>query len=95
MNVKDLNTDEDINLNIFPNPANKHSIIRFTLPDEKFISLNLVDITGKTVKTIANGVTTQGLHRYEVDLSDVCPGIYFCKFADGRSSITKKLIVTK
>ncbi len=55
------------NLSIYPNPTNSKLALNIT---EKVKSINIIDLTGKTVKTITPSNNT-------LDVSDLVQGIYF------------------
>lgn len=83
---------------IYPNPALTSLTCKFDLDQEKHIEIQLVDITGKIVRTCLNETLTKGDHTFQVDLKDnagqqLKPGIYFVQYRTDNVLETKKLIV--
>ncbi|MEA2041036.1 MAG: T9SS type A sorting domain-containing protein, partial [Bacteroidota bacterium] len=94
-------TEEDpaaavVNLNensfkIYPNPA-KNSV-NIELPagyTEK--EIQILDVTGKEVQVISNEEISPS---FEVNVSNLKAGVYFCKFNINNSTITKRLVINK
>jgi hypothetical protein len=79
--VEDL---KNLNLAIYPNPANDHLAIRNTGNEEQ--TLVLTDLAGRNLKTIA----AQGNSTTTIDLSNLAPGLYLLLGADGR--FTQKVV---
>ena len=79
---------------IWPNPINDYGYIGFTLFEPGKISLELIDIAGRKIKTENFGLKTQGEHAVALDLSTVSEGnyIYILKNS-GQQFATGKVIV--
>jgi hypothetical protein len=79
---------------IWPNPMNDYGYIGFTLFDAGEISLEIIDIAGRKIKTENFGFKKQGEHAKEIDLSTFSEGnyIYILKNS-GRQFATGKVIV--
>ncbi len=81
-----------------PNPFSNSTIISFSLSQLEKISLKIFDITGRIVKTIADGEMQEGVQQIEWNATDekgnvVDAGIYFLKLEIGNYSETKKLVI--
>jgi hypothetical protein len=75
----------------YPNPADQYTIINLGQASERNLTLNVVDITGKSVlmKTISKGSTQETLNT-----QDLSQGIYQYFLSDGsKISTAKKLVV--
>ncbi|HFC00174.1 MAG TPA: T9SS type A sorting domain-containing protein, partial [Phaeodactylibacter sp.] len=70
------------NLSIYPNPTNAQVIIE---SDKQIEAITVLDIMGKTVKTIVEPTNT-------VNLSDLTKGIYFLKIQIDNTLVSKKII---
>lgn len=79
---------------VFPNPASSSVMIRYTLPAESTVSIELVDLLGRPVKTMADGKQLlPGRYEQPESLSGISPGLYFIKIRiNGTEQITKFLI---
>lgn len=79
----------------FPNPNSGFATIRFELPASQNVSLELVNMYGQQVGTLASGNFAAGSHNLDVNTSDLAAGIYFYNLKAGDQVLTKKMIVTK
>ena len=56
---------------IYPNPINHHATLEYTLQNAEVISIQLLDMQGRTVQTfIAGQVQAAGAHRLTIDLPE-------------------------
>ncbi len=79
----------------FPNPFNPTTTIKYSLPQNSFVSLKVYDITGKEVANLVNEQELIGNHSVEFNASSLASGIYFYRIKTGNYSDTKKLILLK
>ena len=77
---------------IYPNPAQRTANINIDLKSEENVSLQIVDLTGKMVKTINFG-KLNGAYILPIDLADMKAGMYFVNLWIGNQTITQKLMV--
>ena len=81
---------QDIEFQIFPNPAKN----KFKISSSEFLTTNcnldLHDLFGKTLIEKQIPVGTKNI---EIDVSDLASGVYFCTMKTDRKSSTKKLII--
>jgi hypothetical protein len=83
-----------------PNPFRTHLAIRYSLATEGRVTLRVHDLTGRVVRTLADGVMRLG--RYSVNWSgtddrgrELARGVYFCRFAAGDYRATEKLVLQR
>ncbi len=83
-----------------PNPARGATFARFDLPDPARVNIAIVDVAGRTVRTLMDGRTLPaGTHRAEWDGRDgsgtrVPAGVYFYRFhANGHASVRRLAIL--
>ncbi len=94
--VEDENAVSDtLFIDIYPNPFNSMSLIRLNIPEESKIELNIFDITGQLVRSIANDDGVMGLRQYNWDGTDnfnttLASGVYLVHVKI-RSSSTGKV----
>jgi len=80
----------------YPNPFNPETTIQFTIDtghDE--ISLNMFDISGRWVETLAVGFMKPGKHKIRWYAGDHPSGIYFAVLQSGVRIQTTKLVLIK
>lgn len=87
--------EREIDVQVSPNPAQEHVLVRFKLPESKKISLSLTDITGKQItrKEMENEVA--GNHSIEVrGLENYPRGLYFLNVVVDNFTITRKIVLS-
>jgi hypothetical protein len=80
------------NLMLYPNPASENVTIEFNSLMSSTVKMELVDITGKTIK-IVNVSAISGDYKYTMNTVDIAKGIYFLKISFDKSIGIKKLVV--
>lgn len=66
----------------YPNPFNPSTNIKFALPEDGYVYLNVYDVTGRTVARLVNGqYYSIGTYNYLFDAAqyNIASGIYFYK----------------
>jgi hypothetical protein len=84
----------------YPNPFNPVTTIKYSIPEDAFISLQIFVITGKKIRNLENSYKEAGYHEAEFNASDVASGLYLYKLEarskDGRIySDSKKMSLVK
>ena len=59
----------------------------------KDVEINIVDMIGKKVLTVYNGIASEGTNNYNVNTSEISKGVYFINVVTEGKSISKKLII--
>ena len=78
---------------IYPNPVSGSVTISFTLSEQSQVVIQVLDITGRYVATVANDIFEDESSEVSWDASALNPGIYFLSMKTGNYSITKKISV--
>jgi len=84
-----------------PNPFGARTTIGFDLARREQVTLRIYDVTGRLVRTLANGgVLESGSHRVEWDGRDeggaqLGAGLYFCRLAAGPVSETRRMVLAR
>ncbi|MCF7919650.1 MAG: M20/M25/M40 family metallo-hydrolase [Candidatus Cloacimonetes bacterium] len=84
----------------YPNPFNPQTAISFALPQAAEISLNIYNLKGQKVKTLAKGYYVSGKHLLNWQGDDdsrnpVASGIYFYKLQADGISVSSKMVLLK
>jgi hypothetical protein len=87
-------------LYINPNPASDGTSINFNLKETAKTKIEIYNICGQIVKTLADADLTSGSHSIVWDLTNnngsfVSNGIYLCKVISGNSISTSKIFVER
>jgi len=77
----------------FPNPANGHTTIRFTLPQAEKVNLSLFDVNGRIIKLLVNGSMEAGTHTVNLSTAVLSKGVYYYKIQAGNFTDVKKLTI--
>ncbi len=78
-----------------PNPFNPTTTINFTLAHDSQVSIDVYNIAGQKVDTLANDFMTSGSHSVVWDASGFAAGVYFYTATTGDFSKTMKMTLLK
>jgi hypothetical protein len=84
----------------FPNPFNPETTIRFGLPQDEHVQLQIIDLLGREVRKLANGDFSAGYHSLVWDGKDntgnvVPSGVYIYQIVAGAFQDRKKLLLVR
>jgi hypothetical protein len=79
----------------YPNPFNPSTKIRFDLPAQSNVVMNIYDITGREAAAVVNSDLSAGSYEVTFDASQLAAGVYFYRIQAGEYSDTKKMIIVK
>lgn len=79
----------------YPNPFNARTCITFDLPATLLARVEVVDILGRTVAVLADGVLPPGAHTVWFDGGNLSSGLYLCRLQAGAFSQTQKMVLVK
>jgi len=76
-----------------PNPANSTSMLRFNVPKPMSVSLSVFDLTGRLIYEQIQENYSSGC--YSITLTDLTPGIYFCRIASSDQEDIQRFVVVE
>jgi len=79
----------------YPNPFNPTTVLEFSLPYASSVKLEVFNVLGQEVASLAEGWYSAGVHKLEFDASNQPSGLYFYRFTYDGGSDTKKMILLK
>jgi hypothetical protein len=80
----------------YPNPFNPATTIRFALPQESKIQLQVFDVIGRKVATLINNeARPAGIHSVRFDASRQASGMYFAVIQIGNQRFVQKMLLIK
>jgi len=79
----------------YPNPFNGSTVIKYYLPKESFIKIEIFNSIGELVQSLYNSFQNAGLHELVFDGENFSSGVYFYKISSPTFSETKKLEMLK
>jgi|GEM_PF-5850125 len=84
-----------LNLQISPNPFNSCTLLKFNLPVSSNISVQIYDVSGRLVETVAEGWQNAGTYEYQYTADHLASGIYFACLTAGSDQSTQKILYLK
>ena len=79
----------------YPNPFNPSTTIKYDLPKESSVKIEVYDILGKKVATLVDGIMKAGSYRIIWDANRFASGVYFYRIQAGDYHEVKKLLLLK
>lgn len=79
----------------YPNPFNPVTNIKFTVPKDGIVKLQVFDMIGNEVSNIWNQFLNAGAYNAGFDGSNLASGVYFYRLTAGEFSETKKMTLVK
>jgi predicted nucleotidyltransferase len=89
-----LPAEYELNQN-FPNPFNPNTTIRFSLPQTTQLKINLYNMLGEQVATLAEGMYEAGYHKVVFNTSSLPSGTYIYRLESNDFVQVKKMILLK
>jgi hypothetical protein len=79
----------------YPNPFNPATAIRFSIPQQGFVSLKIYDVLGNEIADLVHQTMNAGDYSVTFSRNDLPSGIYFYRLTSGNHSETKKMNLLK
>ena len=79
----------------YPNPFNPSTVIKYQVPQNTFVNINVYYILGNQIKTLVREEKAAGSYELKFDASNMPSGVYFYSIQAGAFSQTKKMILMK
>jgi hypothetical protein len=79
----------------FPNPFNPSTVIRYALPTDGKVTLELFTMLGERVGVLVNESQHAGAHEVTFNASGYASGIYFYVLKSGAFSASKRMTLLK
>ena len=78
-----------------PNPFKEKTIIKYCLPEEIRIKLEIFNNKNKKIKTLVDEVKEPGTYQVEFKPNGFDEGIYFYRLTAGSTIISNKMVLMK
>ncbi len=88
-------TDIGLSARSMPNPTNGVTRLVYEIDEKAPVSIELVDVSGKIVRTFDEGTKAPGRHQLNFDVTDLQEGVYFHVVRAGESQVTGRMVVVK
>jgi len=79
----------------YPNPFNPSTRIEFSIQKRASVRLSILDLLGRTVATLVEGVKDPGVYSVTFDGSHFASGVYFYRLATSGGELTRTMSLLK
>ena len=79
----------------YPNPFNPTTTIKYSIPTDGFVKLNVFNALGEEVSTLVSAFTEAGNHIVNFEAANFSSGIYYYRLEAGDFVSMKKMILLK
>jgi len=91
---ENINRNNNVNLEVYPNPAVVQTTIRLKLQNERNIDVDIFNIHGQKVVNVFNGIKRAGEYQFKVNINGLTPGFYLVRVRSGLKVTSRKLVVS-
>jgi len=82
-------------LNTYPNPFNPQTSLLFSLTQPGAVRLDVYDVRGRRVQTVADGYYESGAHRLVWDAAGMPSGVYFARLHTAEGELVTRMLLLK
>lgn len=93
-NVTTIVDNNQFALQLYPNPFVNESNLLYTTAKESKVNIELYDINGALIKTLANEIQASGSHSVTINGNNLTSGVYIVKLNIDGVVISKQIIKT-
>jgi hypothetical protein len=79
----------------YPNPFNPNTLIKYSVPQDGLVTLEVFNLLGEKVATLVNETQVAGKYEIDFDASDLSSGIYVYNLKSGNFNSIKKMLLMK
>lgn len=79
----------------YPNPFNPSTIIKYALPRNEKVTIDIYDLLGRKVAELVNGEVEAGYHEVKFNAGNLASGIYFYRLSAGSFTQINKMLLMK
>lgn len=84
-----------LTLSVYPNPFNSSATLKFDLPREMRVEIELFDLLGRSALKLSDNVFAAGTHSLAIDAASLASGVYFAHLRTVDFSTTQKLLLLR
>ncbi len=79
----------------YPNPFNPTTTIYYTLPEDQYVQLVIVNVLGQEVARLVDGFKSAGYKKVEFQAGSLPSGVYYYHLKAGTFDDVKKMLIAK
>jgi len=91
--INDLKKRQLAGVSVYPNPAVGQTTVSFDLKHNQSVSINVMDIQGRSLRTESLGMQIAGSVQHTLSLDGIAPGNYFVSVTAGDHSHIEQIVV--
>jgi hypothetical protein len=84
--------DDYYAVSCYPNPFQTQTMIRYQIPDDTFVKLEILNLYGQKLTTLVNKKQTAGIYSVGFSTAMLTAGYYFCRMTAGTNTETTRLV---
>lgn len=81
------------NINVYPNPGRERFNVTFTSPETMSVIVELVDLSGRVVYSLFQGVARQGANQFSFQPASLASGTYFVRIKNDHKILSNEKLV--
>jgi len=78
---------------IIPNPVIDKAVINFELQEDENVTIELFDLSGRSIQQLLNGFLKEGIHQIELNSATLKNGVYLCVMTVEGNKYYQKIVV--
>jgi hypothetical protein len=82
-------------LEVYPNPVNESTVIKYYLKERSNVTLKIYDVLGNEVACLVNETMEKGEYLIPLNINRMANGVYFIKLELNSDIISKMIMITK
>ncbi|MEO0083815.1 MAG: T9SS type A sorting domain-containing protein, partial [candidate division WOR-3 bacterium] len=84
-----------LGLKVYPNPAKSLFVIRYSLPVEGKVTIQLYNISGRLIKTLVDEYKQPGNYKLTLNSKTLSAGVYFLSLRAENKRFIEKFVISK
>ncbi len=93
--IEEIESNQIVQLNSFPNPANSSLNVTYNLDQASNIKFEIIDVLGAKIQmSQLDGKKEKGAHTANIDLNSLDNGVFFLRISSEESSKTVQFVVS-
>ena len=85
----------DLQISAYPNPFNPQTTFKITIPNIQFVTLEVYNMLGQKVQTLANGKLEAGEHNFQFNGTTLATGTYIYRLTANDKVQSGKIVLMK
>jgi hypothetical protein len=88
----DQKKDNYYTVSCYPNPFQTQTMIRYQIPDDNFVKLEIFNLYGQELTTLVNKKQPAGIYSISFSADMLTDGYYLCRMTAGTHTETTRLV---